>query len=366
MNPIKLLYHWSQSLANIFTAWNKPQTFLLAAFSLGVTLARRCTLSRVAEALHWLGKADTVERRLQRFLANGQIDWQEGCGTLAHWVLGSLRLRRRLVVLLVDAVDLKNHLQVMVVSLAYRGRAIPLAWWCYRQDQWPMGQVKLIDTLLGWVAPAIPAGYTVLVQADRGIGTSPALLRRIEKRAWYYLVRVQSDVHLIRQDTEQEVVFGQMLQRPGQVPWSGWVQAFKKAGWLRCYALAYWGRDHKEPWLLLTNYPGAQSQWYGWRMWEELAFRDLKSSGWNWQKSQVWEPEHANRLWLVLAVAYAWTLSLGTQGAILPELREQLGRGLRQRYSVFRLGLRILSRLEELYDRLWCGCDFFFVAELST
>jgi hypothetical protein len=43
------------------------------------------------------------------------------------WVLRRLA-DTRLVVLLADETSLQERLKVMAVSLAYRGRAIPLAW----------------------------------------------------------------------------------------------------------------------------------------------------------------------------------------------------------------------------------------------
>jgi hypothetical protein len=234
MIPIKKFYHWSKSVAKYFTHLAKPQASVLAGFSLGLALVRSCTLARIAEGLACLGKADTVERRLQRFLSNDKIDWQEGCKSLANWVLSSLVFSGQTLVLLVDETSLQEHLKVMAVSLAYRGRAIPLAWWCYPEEQYPMKQVKLIDTLLGWVAPYIPERCGVLVQADRGIGTSPGLLQLILKRGWHYLVRV------ILQGRKDSVTIRSLIERPGQ-QWSGWVKAFKKAGWQRCWAIAYWG-----------------------------------------------------------------------------------------------------------------------------
>ncbi len=99
------------------------------------------------------------------------------------------------LVLLVDETSLQAHLKVMVVSLAYRGRALPLAWWCYRNEAWPMGQVPLTTTLLRQIAPHVPPACPVLVQADRGIGCSPGLLTAIEALGWYFLVRVQRTLH---------------------------------------------------------------------------------------------------------------------------------------------------------------------------
>ena len=364
MFTTQALYHWKHAIANRFAFLSKPEGYLLAIFSVGVSLARRCTLARVAETLWWLGKADSVERRLQRFLANPRIDWKEGCQCLARWVLSSLISTQRLVVLLVDETTLGEHLKVMAVSLAYQGRAIPLAWWCYHQDHYPMRQLKLIDTLLSWVAPALPPGCRVLVETDRGLSNSPGLLRRIQQRGWFYLVRVQRAL-LVRGRDGREVPFGEVVWRPGQ-QWSGLVQAFKSAGWIDCWALAYWGKGHQQPWLLLTNYEPAQASWYGWRMWEELAFRDFKSMGWQWQKSRVWDPEHANRLWLVLTLAYAWVLSLGTQGACIGQVRPELTRGKKRRLSLFALGLRLLSRAKELFSKIAYAFDLIFIIRAAA
>ena len=360
MNSTKAIYHWFRKVAKAFPSLTKPESRVLALFSFGLARAQRCTLTKVAEQLESAGKVDTVERRLQRFLDNPKIDWQLGCQNLAGWVLSHLVFAGRTLVLLVDETALGEHLKVMAVSLAYRGRAIPLAWWCYPQDQYPMKQVKLIDTLLGWVAPHVRPGYEVLVQADRGLGTSPGLLQRIRERGWHFLVRVQGTVRVIPEGRRKSVPFRSLVQRPGQ-QWSGWVKAFKKAGWRRCWAIAYWGQGYQGPWLLLSDWELVQGPAYGWRMWEELAFRDFKSYGWNWQKSHVWDPAHANRLWLVMALAYAWILSLGTQAAHLLAVRRDVCRGQCLRQSLFTLGARVLQRARELHKQLFCLFDFIFI-----
>jgi hypothetical protein len=291
--------------------------------------------------LAWVGKPDTVERRLQRFLHNPRLDWQACLPAFAAWVLRHLDTPR-LLVLLVDETSLQEHVKVMAVSLAYRGRAIPLAWWGYRPAAWPSGQVALISTLLDWVAAGLPPGCRVLGEADRGLGTSPELLRALQARGGYFLVRVQRQVRLRLADG-RVVPFARLVPKAGR-RWGGPVAAFKKAGWLRCWAVGLWRAPQAEPWLLLTNWPEARGQWDGWRMWEELAFRDFKSSGWQWQRSHVWSPGAANRLWLVMALAYVWVLSLGTRVLRTPAWRQELVRGRHHRHSVFHLGLRWLTR----------------------
>lgn len=352
MSQQETLYHWCEEIRSHMVHLKKPQVWMLAAASLGLALAERCTLTRVAKEIMELGKEDSVERRLQRFLSNERIRWADGCRALAAWVISSVAARQKgLVVLLVDETSLKDRLKVMAVSLAYQGRAIPLAWWCYHQERWPMGQVELITTLLQWVKEGMPSGTRVVVEADRGIGSSPALLRAIQEMGWYYLVRVPGHVRLIVDDG-RDVSFNSLAPRIGS-RWRGDVQAFKKAGWLRCWAVAVWEEKYAEPWLLLTNYPRAQGNWYSRRMWEEMAFKDFKSSGWQWQRSHVWNPNHANRLWLVMALAYVWMISMGTRVQRTPKLRAAVTRGTQERCSVFQLGLRFLYRSLKLGHKLF-------------
>ena len=352
------VYQWSARIARQFPHLRASQAKVLAAFSWGVVASRRCTLRRVAEALgHW-GKPDTVERRLQRFVANPRVDWQAGATALAAWIVARLG-SRAVIVLLVDETSLQEHLKAMVVSIAYRGRALPVAWWCYRPAAWPMGQVGLIMHLLDQLAPVFPPQSQILVQADRGLGTSPALLEAIAQRGWYFLVRVQRRVHV--QVGGQEVEIGALVPAPGK-RWHGAVEVFKNAGWRSYWVVGQWRRRAAQPWLLLTNWPQAQAAWYGIRMWEEAAFKDLKSSGWHWQRSHVRRPAHANRLWLVLALASAWMSSLGTHVVRSRVLRRELTRGHRWQYSVLQLGLRLFARRLALGRPLWT--DFAFVPHL--
>ncbi|HWI57248.1 MAG TPA: transposase [Bacillota bacterium] len=350
MKPQKVLYHWGRSVGKAFPHLSKPQVFVLAAFSLGVAWAKSCSLSRIAQSLAILGTLPTVERRLQRFLSNPRIDPHQGSVCLAQWVVPSVvpalgRLAKPLV-LLVDETALNEYLKVMTVALAYRGRALPLAWWCYPQTQYPLPQVDLIDTLLGQVAPALPAGTRVLVEADRGLSCSAELMERVLRHHWYFLFRVQGRLRLALSEG-REVTFRDLVPKPGRC-WSQAVKVFKQAGGIPCRALGYWKVGQEEPWLLLTNWPGATTAGYALRMWEEHAFRDLKSNGFNWQKSRVRQAEHANRLWLILALAYAWGVSLGTWVLEQAPLWRQVARGAKERISVLKLGLRWLARSLQL------------------
>jgi hypothetical protein len=94
--------------------------------------------------------------------------------------------------LLVDMTDLSDHLGVVVVGVWSQGGCVPLAWRCFNPRSFPaQGQVAVIVDLLSRVMAAIPPGVAVWLLADRGIGTSPDLVRQVEDQGVYVLFRVQ-------------------------------------------------------------------------------------------------------------------------------------------------------------------------------
>jgi len=61
---------------------------------------------------------------------------------------------------------------------------------------------------------------------------------------------------------------------------------------------------------------------------------------------------------LVLALAYAWTLTLGTLVMHSPDLLRRVTRGAGKRFSVFRCGLRFLARVFTRREPIWA--ELFF------
>ena len=90
MSQRGVLYQWTGPVGKHFDRLSVPQVKGLAAFSLGLGLARQCSLGAVAGKLAELGGRETVERRLRRFLSNDNLELASGCQQWAGWVLGRL------------------------------------------------------------------------------------------------------------------------------------------------------------------------------------------------------------------------------------------------------------------------------------
>lgn len=347
----ELVYQWMVEIARHMPHLGKWQANGLALFSLGVIWSERSGLTKVAEKLGGLGNPDSLERRFQRWISNPRLDVTLCLTWWVRWVVTAFDHSR--LVLLVDETKLSTHLSVMMVGVAYEQRCIPLVWRCYQTHT---GQVALIQELLQLIANAVTFTHSPLVQADRGIGTSPALIKVVKDLGWRYLFRVQSHSKVLtRQD--HYVALRQLVHKPGQ-QWFGYGVVFKQRGQVRAYVHVLWAKGQAEPWCLLTNDPLVVGDWYAVRVWQEEAFRDLKGGGWQWQRSRVWLPAHADRLVLVLALAYAWVLTQGTLVLRTPDLLRRVTRGTRKRFSVFRCGLRFFSLALARHDPLWVGLFF--------
>lgn len=340
---LPLLYQWEALVDKAFPRLGRWQKLALALFSYGVVLAHSCNLNRVAQHLSGRAQASSLERRLQRWLANEHLVMKVLFEAWVRWVLGLWGEATLLI--LVDETKLSNHVSVMMVGVAYQASAIPLVWRAYSPSDYPSeGQVALMNALLDQLRGLIPAQQRLHLLADRGLGTSPAWQEHLSATGWSYVLRVQGKT-LIRlpnqkaQPVRRLVGYGQR--------WCGRGQVFKKAGWQWKWVYLVWELGYAEPLCLFSNEADVQAEVYQRRYYQECGFRDLKSDGFQWQDSRVWLPEHVERLVLVLALATLWTLTEGTKVMFMYPLKRR-----QQRLSVFRLGLdHLFERLRSLQSK---------------
>lgn len=325
-----LLYHVMSEMVNQLKMECRVRR-VLKDFALGVLVSESCELEKVAAALAPRGKLESQYRRLQRFLANEHVQME---GLQREWtqmVVKSMRTEQ--VILLVDETSLSDHVKAMVVGIWGTGGCVPLAWRCYQAQAYPSeGQVELITSLLKRVLPSIPVNLPVWLLADRGIGTSPALMQAVEAQGCSVLFRVQGSTRFRNRDGQEQSL--RSLGIRGQV-WQSVGDVFKKAGWLPAHVTVTWDSDYQHPWCLVSSEP-VPDHAYAIRFDQEVSFRDLKSDGFGWQRSHVWLPHHAERLLLVLALSYWVVLTLGQR---LPVPRS----GRTARWSAFHRGKAALA-----------------------
>ncbi|MEI6047151.1 MAG: hypothetical protein WCS37_22645 [Chloroflexota bacterium] len=140
--------------------------------------------------------------------------------------------------------------------------------------------------------------------------------------------------------------------------WCGRVRCFKGRP-LECTMLGGWDEPHTNPWLIVTDLAPEQTKvcWYSMRFWIERGFKQNKRGGWQWQNTRQTAPVRAERMWLAMAVATLWVVSVGGEAELelsassLDELPESHiarrsvkthGRSKPRILGVFRRGLIVL------------------------
>jgi hypothetical protein len=333
------LYRWQAQLASRFPTLPPVFVALLALWSFGMILARRCGLdSVVCHLAPLLGHQDnTVRQRLREFYQEKEakagakrgdvrtdFDVTACFAPLLRWLL-SLWPGTRLALAL-DVTNLGDRFHVLCASVLYGGIGIPVAWKVLPANQkgaWHPHWCALLELL----RPVVPAGWTVVVLSDRGLESAP-LFRAIVAVGWHPLMRVKAAGKFRPAGWAGWHRFGSLAPRVGS-RFAAAGLAYKTAAEpLACTLLACWEAGHEEPWLLLTDLAVASASpcWYAFRAWVEQGFKVVKSGALNWQHTRMGKAERAERLWLAIAVTVLWLVVLGAavEG---DRRRETLGEG---------------------------------------
>lgn len=113
-----------------------------------------------------------------------------------------------------------------MVGLAYRKRAIPIAWSWVSSEKGHSSSYKQ-RALLGYVGRLVPNGAAqVLVVGDSEFGAIETL-KQLEEWGWYYVMRQKSS-HLVcsqpqqpQQPQQQWRPLGELIERRGEKVWAG-------------------------------------------------------------------------------------------------------------------------------------------------
>ena len=328
-------------------AWSVPR---LAVLVTGLILARHVSLPRIAAALGRIQphtRTASVERRLRRTLADRHLTAASAFVPLARFSLRRLPGGRCLVIL--DDTTQTTHAHLTTLALAYRGRALPLAWvrWTgpLHGTYW-----EQVATCIAQAQAILPPQVRPCLLADRGLAC-PRLAKLARAAGWDYLLRVQRTTR-IQLPTGQRVALAALAPDPGTAfavtgqfrrPW----QQADVQGAVGC-----WTPGQAAPWLLVTNLPLtlALLPLYRRRMHIEALFRDAKSGGFIWEASRVHDPDHAARLLLALMVAVFVAVRLGER-ALHRQPPQDAARS--PAISVLRRGLDLLCAPPRIARTTW-------------
>src|SRR5512140_591407 len=277
---------------------------------IGIYESRSVHMSKIAGKIPGSALLVSTTKRVSRFLENPAMRVREWYQPIAcQWLqaqaeaLGEIRL-------IVDGTKVGFNHQLLLVSLACRRRAIPMAWTWVKQVKGHSGAFKQL-ALLNYVRSLLPVGRAVFLVGDCEFG-SVDVLKWLDSWHWFYVLRQKSDTGLWFRSSSEWKPFRSFIQKPGQRIWLG-------PGYLTAkeiyptHLLVHWDQGEKEPWCLATNLPDREMtlRYYRRRMWCEELHGDLKDHGFDLESTMLQSFEKLSRLTLAVAFLYVWLMAVG-------------------------------------------------------
>jgi len=341
--PTNRLYHtWITQIRELHAGKRITQVRNFVWLMIGIYESRSVHISKIAGKIPGPAKLLSATRRLSRFLDNPAVQVREWYEPVAcEWLkaqsgwLGQIRL-------IVDGTKVGFGHQLLMISIAYRRRAIPIAWTWVKQVRGHSTASKQL-ALLACVRTLMPRKTPVFLVGDTEFG-SVAVIEQLKKWHWFYVLRQKTNT-LVRFDRKNTwFAFESYIQKSGQSIWLGQGYLTQRSA-CATNLLLYWQVDEKEPWCLATNLPDLTTalQYYKRRMWIEEMFGDMKKHGFDLESTMLHTFQRLSRLTLIVAYLYVWLISIGVR-TIHAGLRHLVDRKDRRDLSIFQIGLRFIQR----------------------
>jgi len=340
--PANRFYHtWVDQIRQLCPQARNTLVHNFTWLLIGIYLSRTVHLSAVANKIPGRAKLNSTIQRLRRLLQDGSICVRKWYGPIGEVLLKSQAQHGR-IRLIVDGSKVSFHHRLLMVSVAYRRRAIPIVWTWVHSGRGHSSAVKQL-ALLGYVYKLIANRVSVSVVGDCEFGAI-AVLCQLDRWSWRYALRQKGDTLIDLTLHNQWQRFGDIVRTPGQSVWLG-------RGFLTrehvygTHLLAHWQVGEQEPWLLATNLPSPQEalHTYRQRMWIEEMFGDLKGHGFNLEDSHLRHFLRLSRLTLAVVLLYVWLMAFGSR-VIKNGHRSVVDRADRRDFSVFRIGYNMAER----------------------
>jgi hypothetical protein len=306
----------------------------LAMLIAGIVVSRHAQLARISGEIATTAKDQSREMRFRRWVKNARVDADVLYLPFAEQLLAALA--QLPLVLVMDGSQVGRGCMVLMVSVVYKQRALPLAWLVYKGQKGHTTAQRHIEALEK-VRPLIPAQASVILLGDAEYDTSAMLEWLTTNTTWDYVLRTSPQIYVQDGPTSQAIsayplAKGQVLARP-QV-------GFTQQATVTVNLIGWWGLRYAQPIYLITSLAARYQacQYYRRRFRIETFFSDQKSRGFHLHKSHLANPARLARLLLAACLAYLWVIAQG----LLVMAEQQTGwvdRTDRQDKSLFRLGL---------------------------
>ncbi len=342
MSACQLYDTWIRTIRELLPQERITRVRNIAWMVVGLCLNQAVYLSCIARRLPFTAKLTSTTDRFRRFLDNKAFCVRTWYRPIAQQLLAEAALSGT-VRLILDSTKVSAGHQLLMVALAYRKRALPIAWTWVKGARGHSATSKQL-ALLRYVHSLLPTKGCVVLVGDCEFG-AVAIARQVEGWRWGYVLRQPGDTRVcVSRTTLIWQHFATLVTRRKELVWYDHALVTIKHLY-HAKLVAYWETGEKEPWLLMTNLTEARTalRAYRRRMWIEEMFGDWKGHGVDIEKTHLRRCSRLSRLVFLVALWYLWLVARGAQ-AIKSGARHLVDRLDRRDLSLFRIGLYLIDR----------------------
>ena len=242
---------------------------------------------------------------VERFLKNPLVSVGVVMAAFAKDLLKRLAVHQHTLVLMIDQSKVNDTLDVLMVSVRLRIRAVPLFWLAKETKGGGIGfheQKTLLEAVLKW----LPEGCRPLLAGDRFYGTC-ALVQWCQEHHWHYRLRLKGNLCVYQDQGEDKTLDQLKAQGKGHLE-----KVRFRSGMVTHVGILH-EPGHKEAWIIaMDSVPNEyKTRDYGLRWGIENMFSDFKSRGFSLMESHIRFADRLERLILVLSLALHWAVSTG-------------------------------------------------------
>lgn len=284
----------------------------LAQFCSGQILAGTSQIGKISPWLKRDAKQSNREQWLSRLL---RAPFLKQDYVYYPWLKQALKgYKAKIWHLIID----RSHLgkaagDIVTIALSFRKRAIPLAWQLIPYGGVP---IQVYIELIKRIKSLIPEGVSVLFHGDAEFGAI-AMLSFLRQEGWDYILGQRCHYQIQAFGSQQWTALAdhRLPKRRGLYLENLLLTKEHQYPFAQVFAFHQKGRNGDlEQRFYATSLPiTARLRRLGKRRWGiEPFFRDMKSSGWQIEQSQLQEKNSREALLVLLACNYLWLTCLGT------------------------------------------------------
>lgn len=303
----------------------------------GIVGSKRTSYSEIAKKAPNGTKPTSRAKRFSRWVNNERVDFETYFAPYAVGLL--LSLLDGPLVLVIDGSEVGRGCLALLVSVVFKGRALPLGWIVVQGKKGHFPEEAHVN-LVEQVAELVPKEAEVIFLGD-GEFDGIILQETVANKNWKYVCRTAKNTVLTAE--EEEFSFQDLGIEPGNIISIPEV-AFTREQYGSVQVIAWWAKGNKKPIFLVTNMELAEEAcfWYKKRFRIETFFSDQKSRGFHLHKSHLDQPERLATLMIAACLAYIWMVYLGNF-AKCTGWDKVIHRTDRCDLSLFQLGLSLLE-----------------------